>query len=389
MENVDYFCIKNCWGNFSFEFVCGPSVGNSGGILCVWDPRMFSKQNSTVLDYFVAIQGVWIPNAKKCLIISVYAPQEISEKKMLWSYLNHMIDNWSGETIIMGDFNEVRSKEERYGTIFNDHNASFFNSFISSGGLVEVPLEGCTFTWCHKSGNKMSKLDQFLISEGHMGLCPNICAITLDRYLSDHRPILLREVCYDYGPIPFRLFHYWFEWEGFDRLVKDTWSKSTIADNNAIAKFMKKLKYLKEQIRLWVRAKKESACMQRSNLKGMLTDIDLLIDDKKVDQVLLNKRSQLMNSLQDLEKLESMEIAQKAKIKWSIEGDENSNYFHDILSKKRNQLATRGILAEGVWIGDPNSVKNEFLSHFKERFDRPCSLRLILDMNYLNRLNSD
>ncbi|GJR12103.1 RNA-directed DNA polymerase, eukaryota [Tanacetum coccineum] len=289
----------------------------------------------------------------------------------------------------MGDFNEVRSKEERYGSIFNDHYASLFNSFISSGGLVEVPLGGCAFTWCHKSGNKMSKLDRFLISEGLMGMCPNISAITLDRYLSDHRPILLREVCHDYGPIPFRVFHYWFEWEGFDELVKDTWSKSTITDNNAISKFMKKLKFLKEQIRLFVRAKKESACMQRLNLKGMLTEIDLLIDEKKVDQVLLNKRSQVMNSLHDFGKLESMEIAQKAKIKWSIEGDENSKYFHGILNKKRNQTAIRGILAEGVWIDDPNSVKNEFLSHFKEHFDRPCSSRLILDMTYTNRLNLD
>ncbi|GJS29079.1 RNA-directed DNA polymerase, eukaryota [Tanacetum coccineum] len=144
-------------------FAYSPSVGNSGGILCVWDPRMFRKQNSMVSDYFVAIQGVWIPNAKKCLIISVYAPQEVSEKKMRWSYLNHVIDNWSGETIIMGDFNEVRSKEDRYGSIFNDHYASLFNSFISSGGLVEVPLGGCAFTWCHKSRNKMSKLDRFLI----------------------------------------------------------------------------------------------------------------------------------------------------------------------------------------------------------------------------------
>ncbi|GJU27859.1 RNA-directed DNA polymerase, eukaryota [Tanacetum coccineum] len=256
-------------------------ISNRGGILCVWDPRMFHKYNSTVSDYFVAIQGDWIPNAKKCLIISVYAPQEFSEKRMLWYYLNHVLDNWSGETIIMGDFNEVR-------------------------GLVEVSLGGCAFTWCHKSGNKMSKLDRFLISF--------------------------------------------------------TWSNSTISYNNAIAKFMKKLKYLKEQIRLWVRAKKESECMQRSNLKGMLTDIDLLIDDKKVDRVLVNKRSQVMNSLYELEKLESMEIAQKAKIKWSIKGDENSKYFH---------------------------IKNEFLSHFKERFKRPCSSRLMLDMTYPNRLNSD
>ncbi|GKB16653.1 RNA-directed DNA polymerase, eukaryota [Tanacetum coccineum] len=232
---------SRCSGHF--RRVEDPQTG--GGILCVWDPRMFRKHNSTVLVYFVAIQG----------------------------------------------------------------------------GLVEVPLGGCAFTWCHKSGNKMSKLDRFLISEGLMGLCPNIFAITLDCYLSDH-----------------------------------TWSNSTISDNNAIAKFIKKLKYLKEQIRLWV---------------------------------LLNKRSQVMNSLHELEKSESMEIAQKAKIKWSIERDGNSKYFYGILNKKRYQLTIRGILAEGVWIDAPNSVKNEFLSHFKEHFDRPCSSRLMLDMTYPNRLNSD
>nr|GEV25730.1 RNA-directed DNA polymerase, eukaryota [Tanacetum cinerariifolium] len=140
---------------------------------------------------------------------------------MLWSYSNHMIDGCSGETIIMGDFNEVRSKEERFSTIFNNHNASVFNSFISSGGLVEVPLGGCEFTWCHKSDSKMSKLDRFLSSEGLMRSCPNISAITLDHYLSNHRPILLREACYDYAPIPFRMFHYWFDSPNSSRLMLD------------------------------------------------------------------------------------------------------------------------------------------------------------------------
>ncbi|GJY25230.1 RNA-directed DNA polymerase, eukaryota [Tanacetum coccineum] len=356
----------------------------------ILDAQQALKQhNSTISDYFVAIQGDWIPNAKRYLIISVYAPQEFSEDRMLWSYLNHVIDSWSGETTIMGDFNEVWSKEERFGTIFNNHNASVFNAFISSGGLVEVPLGGCAFTWCHKSGNKMSKLDRFLISEDLMGSCPNITAITLDQYLSDHRHILLREVCYDYGPTPFRMFHYWFEWEGFDKFIVDTWSNTEIFDNNAILKFMKKLRYLNVQTRLWVRDKKESVNVNKSNLKGMLHDIDLLIDDKKMDQELLNKRVHVMNSIQELEKLEAMELAQKAKINWSIEGDENSKYFHGMLNKKRNQHAIRGILTEGIWIEDPNSVKDEFLSHFQEWFDSPCSSRLTLDMVFPNRISAE
>ncbi|GJY45171.1 RNA-directed DNA polymerase, eukaryota [Tanacetum coccineum] len=326
-------------------------VGNSKTLGCStpdlhrgYEVLMFRKHNSTISDYFVAIQGDWIPNAKKYLIISVYAPQDISEKRMLWSYLNHMIDSWSGEIIIMGDFNEVRFKEDRFCSIFNNYNASLFNSFISSGGLVEVPLGGCEFTWCHQSGSKMKI------------------------YHTIHVVIIGSN--------------------GMDLIsIVDTWTNINISDNNAISQFMKKLRYLKEQIKTWVRNKNESASAKKSNLKGLLHDLDRLIDEKKADKEIINKRIHVMNSLQDLEKLEMSEIAQKVKINWSIEGDENSRFFHGMLNKKRNQQAIRGILKEGTWVDDPKAVKNEFLSHFKERLDSPNSSRLLLDMDFPNRVS--
>ncbi|GKC53577.1 reverse transcriptase domain-containing protein, partial [Tanacetum coccineum] len=99
----------------SYVLTTSSSVGYSGGILCVWDPRMFHKINSTVFDYFVMIKGEWVPNGKKLLMILVYAPQELTEKKMLWDYLTLVIDKWNDEVVIMGDFNEVRKQTERYG----------------------------------------------------------------------------------------------------------------------------------------------------------------------------------------------------------------------------------------------------------------------------------
>ncbi|GJW43640.1 RNA-directed DNA polymerase, eukaryota [Tanacetum coccineum] len=203
MELVDLFSIRACWGNLTFDYVFSPSVGNSGGILCVWDSNMFHKENSSVSDYFVAIMGKWRPNNKNLLIISVYAPQDLAEKKMLWQYLNILIDRWNGDVIVMGDFNEVRHKDERYGSIFNARGADAFNSFISAGGLVEVPSGGYSFTWSHNSASKMSKLDRFLVSDNLQRTCPNLSSLTLDRFLSDHRPILLRELNIDYGPTPF------------------------------------------------------------------------------------------------------------------------------------------------------------------------------------------
>ncbi|GJU77985.1 RNA-directed DNA polymerase, eukaryota [Tanacetum coccineum] len=389
MEKVDLFDIRSCWGNLTFDFVVGPSVGNSGGILCVWDSNMFHKKNSTISDYFIAILGKWLPNDKNFFIISVYAPQELSEKMMLWQYLVHVIEGWKGDVIVMGDFNEVRTAEERFGSIFNACGVAAFNSFIPIGGLVEVPSGGYSYTWAHKSAAKMSKLDRFLISEYLMRNCPNISSIILDRYLSDHRPILLREIRLDYGPTPFRFFHHWFELNGFDSFVTEVWKEINIQDPNAMLKLAKKLNILKGQVHLWVKDKKDKATILKNSLKKKLANIDSLLDNGEETALALEDRLNAMNNLTNLERMKLIELAQKAKIKWSIEGDENSKYFHGIINKQHNNLAIRGIIVDGQWIEDPVMVKNEFFAHFKERFDSPCKNRLILDMIFPNKLSTD
>nr|GFB27885.1 RNA-directed DNA polymerase, eukaryota [Tanacetum cinerariifolium] len=85
-----------------------------------------------------------------------------------------------GEVIVMGDFNEVRFKNERFGSLFHVHGADAFNRFILQANLQKIPLGGCSFTWCHRSEKNMSKLDQFLMSEGLLGVNPNFSALTLD-----------------------------------------------------------------------------------------------------------------------------------------------------------------------------------------------------------------
>ncbi|GKC90487.1 RNA-directed DNA polymerase, eukaryota [Tanacetum coccineum] len=248
-EKIDLFAIKSLWGNFNFDFVYSPSVGLSGGILCVWNPNVFAKESVTVSDSFVAVRGTWISSSLKLMFVSVYAPQDISERKSLWDYIKHMINLWDGECIILGDFNEVRSENERFGTIFNDIGAKAFNHFISSSCLIDLPLEGYSFTWALKSGSKMSKLDRFLISEGLISIFPSLAAICLDRRLSDHRPILLRESSVDYGPTPFCVFHSWFTKDGFDNLIADTWNNLSIMETNKISLLRKKFQALKAIIK--------------------------------------------------------------------------------------------------------------------------------------------
>ncbi|GKA03684.1 RNA-directed DNA polymerase, eukaryota [Tanacetum coccineum] len=167
--------------------------------------------------------------------------------------------------------------------------AAEFNSFISAGGLVEVPSGGYSFTWVHKSAAKMSKLDRFLISKDLM------------------------------------------------RMLK----------------LAKKLKILKGLIRSWVKDKKDKASILKNSLKKKIADIDALLDNEIVSPESMADRSNAMNDLINLEKIESIELAQKAKLKWSNEGDENSKNFHGCINKKRNNMAICGVIVDGQWIEDP------------------------------------
>ncbi|GJW98196.1 hypothetical protein Tco_0180004 [Tanacetum coccineum] len=47
-------------------------------------------------------------------------------------------------------------------------------------------------------------------------------------------------------------------------------------------------------------------------------------------------RISLLKDIHDLDKRHSSDFAQKAKIQWAIEGDENSKYFHGIINKKQS-----------------------------------------------------
>ncbi|GJX71274.1 RNA-directed DNA polymerase, eukaryota [Tanacetum coccineum] len=98
---------------------------------------------------------------------------------------------------------------------------------------------------------------------------------------------------------------------------------------------------------------------------------------------------EVLAALRNIDHIHSMDLAQKAKIKWSIEGDENSNFFHGILNKKRNQMNIRGITIDGVWKEQPNDVKQEFLSHFQDRFAKPSERRANIDMRFPKTISED
>nr|GEY02865.1 RNA-directed DNA polymerase, eukaryota [Tanacetum cinerariifolium] len=80
---------------------------------------------------------------------------------------------------------------------------------------------------------------------------------------------------------------------------------------------------------------------------------DEAIDKGNSPVEMVHKCMETLNKIQQVNNTHMSEVAQKAKIKWVVEGDENTKFFHGMLNKKRNQRSIRGIMVNGTWIDDP------------------------------------
>ncbi|GJV13897.1 RNA-directed DNA polymerase, eukaryota, partial [Tanacetum coccineum] len=293
MEIMELISVRNCWGNYAFNYVHSNAVGNSGGILCVWDSNSFVKESHTISDFFVIIRGKWLKSGIDLIIVAVYGPHDPRDKRMVWEYLSYVINQWNGNVVVMGDFNEVRYKSDRFGSVFNVQGAEEFNAFIADVGLEEVPLGGSSFTWCHKSATKM-KLD------------------------------------------------------GFSNFVSDVWKSAPGVKDNGIKNMAGKLKYLKGKIREWIKSSKEKGNNDSVRFKEELRVLDEKIDKKDGSNELVQRRTDLIKDINHLDQIRSMDLAQKSKM--AIRGVMvDGEWIDDPMNVKREFSIIFRVLKAAVW----------------------------------------
>jgi hypothetical protein len=164
-------------------------------------------------------------------LINVYAPCDNGAKLLLWARLSSLLSNLSGKNVcICGDFNVVRSLEERRSTRAHSSvgDVDPFNKFIEDNLLVDLPLCGRMFTWYKGDGTSMSRLDRFLLSEDWCLVWPNCLQVAHLRGLSDHCPLLLTVNEENWGPRPSRMLKCWSDVPGYKQFVIEKWREMHI-----------------------------------------------------------------------------------------------------------------------------------------------------------------
>lgn len=146
LKSVNDFIVKKIWGDFNFDYAVTNARGRSGGILSVWDKNLFSKKEALCGEGFVDFMGVWSPTNAPCCIINIYAPQQEVKKRILWTSLLQITNNWNGVLILARDFNTIRNPSEKIGSFIDLEAIRRFNEFISNAGVIEMPSIGRRFT---------------------------------------------------------------------------------------------------------------------------------------------------------------------------------------------------------------------------------------------------
>ncbi|PWA34962.1 RNA-directed DNA polymerase, eukaryota [Artemisia annua] len=135
---IDEFWIEDLWGGKGYGFAQLPANGNSGGIILIWDTRVFTCKEAVGDERFAAVKGVWKGREDDIFFVCVYGPHVSNQKASLWDRLAGLMDRWRGAWCIFGDLNVIRNRDDRLNSQVNVKEMNDFNDFINNSSILSV-----------------------------------------------------------------------------------------------------------------------------------------------------------------------------------------------------------------------------------------------------------
>ncbi|GJW39680.1 hypothetical protein Tco_0065525 [Tanacetum coccineum] len=124
----------------------------------------------------------------------------------------------------------------------------------------------------------------------------------------------------------------------------------------------------KAKIRQWNNINKTMKRNRKAAALEKLSSIEMKLIKGSTSPSDTENYLNLLHELEIIDKFASMDLIQKAQVKWDIEGIENTKFFHGLINQKRKNQTINGIMVEGNWITDPSLNKDAYFQFYKVKF---------------------
>ncbi|XVF05232.1 hypothetical protein REPUB_Repub05bG0154300 [Reevesia pubescens] len=94
LEIIPVNKVSRLWRDDNFDWLFVPSVGNSDGLLSIWDKGSFAMESSIIKERILFVKGSWLALDFNCVICNIYAPCETDRKNTLWKEILILRSLW-------------------------------------------------------------------------------------------------------------------------------------------------------------------------------------------------------------------------------------------------------------------------------------------------------
>ncbi|EOY02242.1 Uncharacterized protein TCM_016767 [Theobroma cacao] len=268
-----------------------------------------------------------------------------------------------GPWMVGGDFNSIVSTVERLnGAAPHVGSMEDFASTLFDCGLVDAGFEGNSFTWTNN--HMFQRLDRVVYNPEWAQCFSSTRVQHLNLDGSDHCPLLIScNTASQKGPSTFRFLHAWTKHHDFLPFITKSWQ--TPLQGSGLSTFWFKQQRLKRDLKWWNKHIFGDIFekLRLAEEEAKKREIEFQHNPSLTNRNLMHKAYTKLNRQLSIEELFWQ---QKFSVKWLVEGESNTKFFHMRMRKKRVRSHVFQIQdSEGNVFDDTHSIQKSATDFFR------------------------
>jgi len=123
-------------------------------------------------------------------------------------------------------------------------------------------------------------------------------------------------------------------------------------------------------------------------LKDDLERLEVVMEDRDLEEAERWVWEECRKGIDHFNFCQNRDLKQKSRVRWAIDGDDNSAFFHRVVNGRKATNSIPGLLIEGDWIQKPALVKYHVMKHFHEHFKENNKYRPVIRCNNMKGLEA-